>query len=45
MVGQISQIFFFALAVWFAVRLKRHPEKDGNMKKGLALSVTYLIVN
>ena len=36
MVGQISQIFFFALAVWFAVRLKRHPEKDGNMKKAMA---------
>ena len=36
MVGQICQIFFFALAVWFAVRLKRHPEKDGNMKKAMA---------
>ena len=36
MVGQISQIFFFVLAVWFAIRLKRHPEKDGNMKKVMA---------
>ena len=36
MVGQISQIFVFALAVWFAIRLKRHPEKDGNMKKVMA---------
>ena len=31
--------------VWFAIRLKRHPEKDENMKKGLALIATYLIVN
>jgi cell division protein FtsL len=29
----VGQIFTIALVVWFAVRLKRHPEKDGNMKK------------
>ena len=32
----VSQIFVFAIAVWFAFRLKRHPEKDGNMKKVMA---------